>query len=282
MHFFYLDESGESGDNLEDKNQPIFVLGGISVRDKGWNKTQENIHSIYLDYFNGNIPDGFELHSHELLCRDGKGPFKGDNLESRLDLTKRLLDVLTSLKHAVHIFAIDKSKAHKNVCEIDLPFNPKIPYLCGFDYLITYINWYVKKNLGSSARAILILDEKKQYDKQIEALIHHRRFSGPEIHRVKWIVEFSYSIDSKKNPMVQLSDLVVLCTRRFYEIENGYRDGYPEKVKRYYAECYSIIHDRIKKKTIIERTGRNIGALNEFVAKVKCGPVGQWKKRYGI
>jgi hypothetical protein len=34
MHFFYLDESGDTGENLLDKNQPIFVLGGLSIADK--------------------------------------------------------------------------------------------------------------------------------------------------------------------------------------------------------------------------------------------------------
>jgi len=282
MHFFYLDESGDTGDNLEDKNQPIFVLGGISVRDEGWNSTQEALHSIFHEYFDGSIPVGFELHSHELLCRDGKGPFEGHDIENRLELTKRLLNVLVDRRHEVHIVAIEKSKALEHECEIDLPFNPKTPYLCSFDYLITYINWHVKENLGRSARAMLILDEKKQYDNQIEAIIHHRRFSGAEAHRVKWVVEFSYSVDSKKNPMVQLSDLVVLCARRFYEIENGYRDGWPVEVKKFYAECYSIIHDRIRRQALVERAGRNIGALNNFIANVRCGPVGRWKQRYGI
>ncbi|WP_143814354.1 DUF3800 domain-containing protein [Lysobacter spongiicola] len=35
MHFFYLDESGDTGANLADPNQPIFVIGGVSVRDEG-------------------------------------------------------------------------------------------------------------------------------------------------------------------------------------------------------------------------------------------------------
>jgi hypothetical protein len=40
MHFFYIDESGDTGANLLDPHQPIMVVGGISVRDKAWNTTQ--------------------------------------------------------------------------------------------------------------------------------------------------------------------------------------------------------------------------------------------------
>jgi len=40
MHFFYLDESGDSGANLNDEQQPLFVLGGLNVADKKWNNTK--------------------------------------------------------------------------------------------------------------------------------------------------------------------------------------------------------------------------------------------------
>ena len=46
MHFYYLDESGCTGRDLQNKEQPIFVLGGLSVRDKGWNVTQEKLAQI--------------------------------------------------------------------------------------------------------------------------------------------------------------------------------------------------------------------------------------------
>ena len=33
MHFFYLDETGCTGADLKNHEQPIFVFGGISVSD---------------------------------------------------------------------------------------------------------------------------------------------------------------------------------------------------------------------------------------------------------
>lgn len=76
MHFFYLDESGDSGCNLNDEQQPIFVLAGLSVADKKWNKTKEALDRIIGEYFGGDVPDQFELHSHDLLSLNGKGPIK--------------------------------------------------------------------------------------------------------------------------------------------------------------------------------------------------------------
>jgi hypothetical protein len=73
MHFFYLDETGDTGTDLGNSEQPIFVLGGVTVSDKSWRKTTDAVQSIITDFFNGAVPDRFELHAHELVAH--QGPF---------------------------------------------------------------------------------------------------------------------------------------------------------------------------------------------------------------
>ncbi len=38
MHFYYLDEAGCTGEDLNNSEQPLFVSGGLSVRDEGNNQ----------------------------------------------------------------------------------------------------------------------------------------------------------------------------------------------------------------------------------------------------
>lgn len=282
MHFFYLDESGDTGANLADQNQPIFVIGGISVRDEGWNATQEHLAEIMSAYFGGNIPDGFELHSKELLCPTGGGPFASHDMQLRCDLALRLLGLLSERGHGVHYLAIDKRQLAAADHDAPVPYGSDHPYPIGFDYLITYINWYVRDRLGASARGMVILDQKDQHHDLIERLMHERRFGGVAAHRVKWLVEFSYSVDSQKNPMVQLSDLVIYCAKRFIEIEKGHRDGWSQGAKNFYARCYSLIRDRVARAAIVERNGRNMDRLNQFLLSVRAEPRVQWRRHYDL
>lgn len=282
MHFFYMDESGCTGTDLADPNQPVFVLGGISIRDEGWNETQKQFSRLISAYFGGAIPAGFELHSAELLSANGEGVFTGRPLDSRLKLARDALDLIASRSHDVHLFAVRKDLLAANDCAAAVPFDAKVPYLCAFDYLITYINAHVKNHLGASARGMVITDRKDQFDGDVEAITRNRRFEVPAAHRVKWIVEFSYPVDSRNNPMIQLSDLVVVCARRFLEVEHGYRDGWPQDVKTFYAECYAIIHERIRGKALVDRTGVGMAGLNAHLGAIRCQPVGQWKARYGV
>jgi len=114
----------------------------------------------------------------------------------------------------VHYIAIDKQKVRNTTLGMVVEFNPKRPYLLAFDYLITFINWHLKERLGRSARGMIILDQKDQFHEAIEKIMRERRFGVVAAHRVKWVVEFSYPVDSRKNPMIQLSDLIVYCVKR--------------------------------------------------------------------
>ena len=94
MHFFYLDEAGCNLRDLQNDEAPIFVLGGIIVKDKGWNKTHGDFETIINRYFNNAVPDNFELHSHELLSPNGDGHFAGHDRARRNQLAIDLLTLL--------------------------------------------------------------------------------------------------------------------------------------------------------------------------------------------
>jgi len=282
MHFYYIDESGDTGSSLDDVKQPVMVIGGVSLRDEGWNKTQKEINARLVTFFGGTLPVNFELHADELLCKNGDGLFQGYNLDERKKLCMDMLNLLIERKHNVHYLAIDKQKMKNSTLSIKIIFDSKAPYLLGFDYLVTYIDWFVANKLGHSANGLIILDQKKQFHDDIERIMHERRFSGPESNRVKRIVEFAYAVDSKKNPMIQLSDLVIYCIRRFVEIENGYRNNLPSDVKQFYAECYAIIQQRLARQELVEREGKGLSHLNEYIKSVQIEPRRQWRRHYNL
>jgi len=282
MHFYYLDEAGCTGSDLANTEQPIFVLGGISVRDEGWNNTQLAYAKIIGDYFDNSPPADFELHSEELLSPNGDGPFSGHLRTRRDKLAKDILGLISDRRHSVHYYAIDKNKLASTCCTVSTCYDQKTPYLIAYDYLITHIDWFLKEKLGQSARGMLIIDVKDQFRNEIETITNDRRFNKPPNQRVRWIVEFSYPVDSSKNTMIQLSDLVVFCTKKFLEIYAGYRDDYPTEAKRFYAECYSLIHDRISRKQLVKQEHRSMSGLNDFLLNIQANPNIRWKTHYPL
>jgi hypothetical protein len=91
MHILYIDESGSTGERLDDPDQPVFAMDGVVVRDEGWRKTSTEIHRTIDAAFDGTIPDGFELHAVDLPSPEGAGPFSGWELSRRTSLALDLL-----------------------------------------------------------------------------------------------------------------------------------------------------------------------------------------------
>jgi hypothetical protein len=282
MHFFYIDEAGCNLRDLQNDEAPIFVLGGVVVKDKGWNKTHGEYEEIISAYFDNSVPANFELHSYELLSPNGDGFFANHPRDKRNKLATDLLRLLQTRGHQVFIHAIDKQNLHeaditqiRNKDHIEL----KTPYLLCYDNAITTIEQYVKEKLGSTARAMVIIDEKDALKNEIESITKIRRFNPSKAKRIKWIAEFSYPIDSQKNPMVQLSDLVCFVTKKYLGIENGYHNNYPIVAKDFYRELYKIIDDRLIRKGIVPEEGRHAEPFNAFIGTITCKTKNGWKKR---
>lgn len=155
MHFFYLDETGCNGADLNPDQEPIFVLGGIAVKDQGWVTTTEAMQEIIVAYFGPDpVPDGFELHAHELLSPNGAGIFAEHDRARRNQLAFDLLDLLHTRSHQVHFIAIDKNLLNaEGTGDEHHIFDARTPYLLGFDYITTLINKHVKDRLGHRQHA---------------------------------------------------------------------------------------------------------------------------------
>ncbi|MGT2502174.1 DUF3800 domain-containing protein [Bradyrhizobium guangxiense] len=281
MHFLYLDESGCTGANLGDPQQPIFVLGGISVKAQGWRETTDRFRKVVDDFFEGQIPADFELHANQLI--NGEGVFAPYSQEQRNALAHKFLDVVRERKHAVHFVAIDKARLSRALPgEGHAVVKCNIPYLLCFNYMVSYIERYAKEILGRTVRAMIILDQKDAYHEDIDAITNYRRYHVPKVRRLKWLVEFSYPVDSVRHPMVQLSDLTIFLVRKFLEVENGYRDEWSDDAKNFFASCYSKIIKRVKWGTLIDPGGAEEEGAHALLLAAKCTHRRSWKQHYEV
>ena len=85
MHLVYLDESGNSGQNLKDPQQPVFILCAMIVDERHWLALETDLRAI-LDR---RVPgwdkiDDFEVHAAEL--RSGAGNFDSMTVADRIAL----------------------------------------------------------------------------------------------------------------------------------------------------------------------------------------------------
>jgi hypothetical protein len=211
MHLVYVDESGNSGLNLKDPQQPVFCLCAMVVDESQWKSLEDGLKAV-LD---ARIPDWrsrdkFEVHAADLRC--GTGHFAGMSVADRVALRDDWMAVGSS--HGVRLIhrSIQKTRYAEWLVK---EFGQGVivnPHIAAFALVTMCVDGYLKA-LPNSPRGMLISDENKEIVADVEKSI--RIWRGAE-HTIKTsqIVEKGFFIDSSKSLPLQLCDLFTLSLRK--------------------------------------------------------------------
>jgi hypothetical protein len=215
MHLVYFDESGNSGNNLNDSEQPIFVLGALIVPEECWQTLEGNLETSLASHFPDIAGAGEEIHSGDL--RASRGVFKGVPVVKRVALRDSWLKIAQdhSLKFVYR--SIEKKRYQKwmhNVFGVGVAVNP---HIAAFPLVALVVNEHLAKQ---QALGVFISDENKEIVRDVEKSIRQLRLSAGPL-RLSQIVEKGFFIDSSKSRILQLSDLCVLHARKKEEVRAG-------------------------------------------------------------
>ncbi len=215
MQLVYFDESGNSGNNLNDVEQPIFVLGALIVPEERWQPLERDLEASVVSHVPEVAAAGTEIHSSDL--RGSRGAFKGMPVVQRVALRDAWLKVAHDHQLKFVYRSIEKKKYQAWMHEtfgVGVAVNP---HIVAFALVAQVINEYLinHKSLG-----IFISDENKEIVRDVEKSVRQLRLlSGPL--RLSQIVEKGFFIDSSKSRVLQLCDLCVLHARKKEEVKPG-------------------------------------------------------------
>ena len=229
MVLIYLDESGDTGVNLSDVQQPVFVLGAMLMPQDKWKPCEEKFRTIISDFFGGKVPENFELHTMDMVSRSKW--FKNYSIDNVKSLRDRLIQLVIDEKIPIMYRKIIK-KDYQRYCENKYGKSIKIePYIMAFPFICFGVESYLKENKDL---AILILDEHRSF-KDIEQSLKILR--NAEIGKIgtESIIEKGFSVDSSKSYPIQLLDLFLYYLRKYHEHKLG------KKVSLLHQEVFSRV-----------------------------------------
>ena len=106
MYLIYADESGNSGMDYDNKEQPIFVLAGILVEDKKWHDINNYFNEKKIEILP--ILKDHEIHTNELFNSSKKSIFSQFKWKDNFSVLEKLVDLITELDIKIQFIAIDK------------------------------------------------------------------------------------------------------------------------------------------------------------------------------
>lgn len=209
MYLAYFDESGNSGNNLDHTQQPIFVLAALLVPTASWNAIEADLQKVIESNFPSPRPADFEIHANELI--NARGYFRQFPIAQRLKFYADCMAV--AQRHSLKV--LHRAIAKKRYADwLQRAFGSGViinPHIAAYALIAQVVNALLKAMPGSPC-GIFISDENKEVVKDIEK--SHRLLrgtSGPL--RLSQVIEKGFFIDSRKSLLLQLADLCAYSLR---------------------------------------------------------------------
>lgn len=208
MHLVYLDESGNTGNNLDDPTQPIFVLGALIVPEACWQQLERDLEASLAAHFPGVAEAGTEIHAGDL--RASRGAFKGVGVAERVGLR----DAWLKLAHGAGLKFVYRSIEKKRYkAWMHQTFGAGVavnPHIAAFPLVALVANEYLAKQ---EALGMIISDENKEIVRDVEKSIRQLRIAAGPL-RLSQVIEKGFFIDSTKSRVLQLCDVCALHARK--------------------------------------------------------------------
>jgi hypothetical protein len=217
MHLVYIDESGNTGVNLHDSDQPLFVLAALIVPETCWQTLENQVEGALAELFPDLATAGAEIHATDL--RGGRGQFKGVSVKDRIAIRDRWLNIAKQQDLKLGYRAIEKRRFHQWQVST---FGDGVfinPHVAAFPLVARVVDEYLAA-LSPQALGIFISDENKEIVNDVEKSIRLLRGIDGRL-RLNQIVEKGFFIDSTKSRILQLCDICALSLRKMEERKIG-------------------------------------------------------------
>ena len=194
MYLIYLDESGNTGINLNDPNQPLFVLAALVVSESLWMSLEKDLTDAMDNHFPLPRPLNFEIHATNI--RNGSGYFRQFSVSERLAFR----DDWLKIAHKHNLKLIYRAIAKRRLLTwIRQTFCSGVfinPHVAAFPLVSHVVDEYLDSLPGNNL-GIFISDENREIISDVEKAIFLLR-GGKGNLKLNHIIEKGFFIDSSK------------------------------------------------------------------------------------
>lgn len=234
MYLMYADESGNTGTDYDNKQQPIFVLGIVIINDTDWHK----INYLFSEGKKEICPffEKNELHANEIFNSKKTSYFGKNDWLDNLKILEKLVDLILTFDIEFEYVVIDKKDYKKKMKE---KYNNKIkidPYLYAFFHFYNDMCEYLQK---INENGFIFLDQILKIDKELYKIY-------PTFHTDDHnIIEHPFFLNSDNSNFIQMADIFAFYVNKYYSIKNGYKD-YGEEKKQHCLNIYEKFSKKIR------------------------------------
>ena len=220
MRLFYLDESGNTGTQL-DAQQPIHWIVAIGFSPTEVKQVEDAMLLLALKYFpNQARRASFEFHGGDLFS--GRGECQALRVEQRVALYGELLGLLKPNNAVIFVHGIDKQLHQQRA--VAKNYLAEHPHKLAAMYLCERIDEWLEKQSTSQQPiyGLLVADEQKEVDRDMAARFADWRNFGTDFgyrpRKLRFLLDTIHFVPSHNSWLIQLADCVAYVRNRHAKV----------------------------------------------------------------
>lgn len=220
MRLYYVDESGNTGLNLDSPEQPVHWVVALEFTPPAVKAIQAEMLGLASRVFGvrARNPE-FEFHGGDIF--QGRGDCSRLPVAERVALYAELLSLVG--KHGCSLFVQGIDKAGLRARSVASGEPPLHPHRLAFMYLLERIDeWLERAQPEGSVEplyGLVVADEQKEMDREIVQRFADWRDSGTRFgHRareLRYLLDTIHYVPSQDSWLIQLVDCVAYVRSRF-------------------------------------------------------------------
>jgi len=218
MQLFHIDESGNTGANLDAPDQPIHWLVALCVTPDAVREFEREMLALALKYFpeRAREPD-FEFHGNHIYTR--RGDCRGWPAERAVELYAELMGIVARQSCAIFITGIDKAALKRRAAVSG--YDPAHPYSLAFMYLLERVDdWLEHRPRGGNLG--LVADEQKEVDRHIVKKFASWRHGSTEYgvgrRSIRFLIDTVHYVPSHDSWLIQMADCLAYLYARYQKV----------------------------------------------------------------
>lgn len=213
MQFIFIDETGNSGFDLDNIEQPYHILFGVIIEHKLLPTIQEELSNIAKEHYEEYDKSDFEFKGFDLY--KGKSFNKDKKVNERIEITEKIFNIFLKYNLKTITTIIDKQNLKRKYK------NPMHPHQLALRFMVEKFENYLIEN---DKYGLMVCDEIKEHEQSLIEDLESFKRQGTAIgnHQntiCQNILDSVHYVKSHNSWGIQLSDVGTYFVGKYYRIK---------------------------------------------------------------
>lgn len=230
MFFLYIDGSGNTRIKKKNPNNGFYVLSGIIVHERDWNKVEEDLSELKKKIFPNLEPNDWELHAHHIW---NSTDFFSEselhlNLDKKNDIFSKVIEFICNSNVTLINVIVLKDKLNSQY------ITPKAKEY-SWTILVERFEGYLRNQPEETNNGLLFVDsDQKIPEKEIKDIVWKLVRRGSIWQSVDHVIEDPIFTKSHLRNLIQLADMIAYVIHKHYKEDHDFEKWFESLIPKMY------------------------------------------------